>query len=100
MTASRLTPEARRDFRDAVRFYRSRDPEVAVRFAETVRAAIRFAVDNPVTPPVRHGYHTLVLRRPFPYSLWYQVEADVVVVAAVWAHARNPAELTRRLGAD
>jgi plasmid stabilization system protein ParE len=94
---SRLVAAARREFREATRYYRSKDPEVAVRFAEAIRTKIRFGVENPNAPPTEYGYHKLVLGNPWPYTLYYRLEDDLVVVAAVWAQARNPDVLRRRL---
>lgn len=96
--ASRLTKAARADFADAVRYYRQVDPDVAVRFAEAVRGAIRFAVAHPATPPIKYGYHSWPVDGSFPFSIWYRVEAGVVVVAAIWAQRRDPAKLLSRLG--
>ena len=94
---SRLVPEARREFKKAVRYYRSKDPELGVQFAEAVRAAIRFGMEDPETPPLEYDYRKLIVRGPFPYTMYFRAEDGVLVVAAVWAQARDPDVLKARL---
>ena len=96
--SSRFLAEARREFRDQVSSYAASDPSVAARFTNAVEAAVGLVCAFPGAGPPYHGsYRRRVLGRPFRFSIIYTVEADSIVVAAVWAHRRDPEKLRQRL---
>jgi len=67
----RFHPEARQDFREAIRWYRSRSPGVAAEFRVTVSDVIRRVVKEPQRwPQYLHGTRRFVLHR-FPFSIVY-----------------------------
>ncbi len=66
----RFHPEAREDFRDAIRWYRARSIIAPVEFRTTVSNAIRSAAQSPqLWPKYLHGTRRLVLHR-FPFSVF------------------------------
>lgn len=86
----RFHPEARRDFGDAIDWYRSRSPAVATEFRIAVSNAIRNIVEAPQRwPKYLHGTRRFVLHR-FPFSIIYLDDPDVLSVIAVAHGKRKP----------
>ena len=92
----RFHPEARQDFREAIRWYRSRSPSVAAEFRETVSDVIRRVVKAPQRwPKYLHGTRRFVLHR-FPFSIIY-LDDDVLSIVAVAHSKRKPGYWKARL---
>ena len=88
----RFHPEARQDLRDAIGWYRSRSPSVAVEFRVTVSDVIRHIVKAPQRwPKYLHGTQRFVLRRI------YLDDPDVVSIVAVAHSKRKPGYWKPRL---
>ena len=84
----RFHPEAREEFRAAVRWYRERNFTVSVDFRQLVSATVREIAEAPHRWPVYlHGTRRFVLQR-FPFSVVYLDDPDVVTIIAV-AHAKR-----------
>lgn len=93
----RFHPEASQDFREAIGWYRSRSPVVAVEFRATVSDVIRQIVRTPRRwPKYLHGTRRLVLRR-FPFSIIYLDDPDVLSIVAVAHSKRKPGYWKTRL---
>jgi plasmid stabilization system protein ParE len=93
----RFHPEAREDFRDAIRWYRSRSPIVATEFRGMVSDVIREIVQTPQRwPKYLHGTRRYVLHR-FPFSIIYLDDPNVLVIIAVAHSKRKPGYWKRRL---
>jgi plasmid stabilization system protein ParE len=93
----RFHPEAREDFRDAIRWYRIRSPIVATEFRGMVSDVIREIVQTPQRcPKYLHGTRRFVLYR-FPFSIIYLDDPDVLVIIAVAHNKRKPGYWKRRL---
>lgn len=99
MKRSRYVPEAEAELDEQFEFYRQRDPEVASRFLSAVEGAIEHVCEfSSGAPPLARGYRKRVLGKPFKYKIVYKLRGETVVIAAVWADRRDPAELIARLG--
>jgi len=86
----RFHPEAKRDFQDAIGWYRDRNRSVAAEFRATVSGLIRDIVRDPQRwPKYLYGTRRLVLHR-FPFSIVYLDKADVVDIVAVAHGKRRP----------
>lgn len=93
----RFHPEARQDFREAIGWYRSRSPVVAVEFRVAVSDVIRHIVKAPQRwPNYLHGTRRFVLHR-FPFSIIYLDDPDEVSVVAVAHSKRKPGYWKARL---
>ena len=93
----RFHPEASRDFREAIRWYRSRSPSVAVEFRVAVSNVIRNIVKAPDRwPGYLHGTRRFVLHR-FPFSIIYLDDPDVLSIVAVAHSKRKPGYWKARL---
>lgn len=95
---SRFVAEAREEFQDQVDHYALIDRRLAMRFTQAVEDEVRRVCEFPAAGPRYEGpYRQRVLPKPFRYSVIFAVEDGVVVIAAVWAHRRNPDLLRDRL---
>ena len=93
----RFHPDASRDFREAIGWYRSRSPGIAAEFRLTVSDVIRHIVNAPQRwPKYLHGTRRLVLRR-FPFSIVYVDDVRVVSIVAVAHSKRKPGYWKARL---
>jgi toxin ParE1/3/4 len=93
----RFHPEAREDFRDAIRWYRSRSPTVATEFRGMVSDVIREIVQTPQRwPKYLYGTRRFVLHR-FPFSIIYLDDSDILSIVAVAHNKRKPSYWKQRL---
>jgi plasmid stabilization system protein ParE len=83
-------PAARAELQDALRWYEERSPVAAMAFASEVESAIHRFADKPLHfPAAEHGTRRCLLRR-FPYSVFYKIRQDSVMVIAVAHQKRRP----------
>jgi plasmid stabilization system protein ParE len=83
-------PEAREEFRNAVRWYRARNLLASSEFRATVSSAIRLIAESSQRwPKYLHGTRRLVMQR-FPFSVVYLDEADLVIIVAIAHSKRRP----------
>lgn len=86
----RFHPEARDEFRDAVRWYRVRDQRASSEFRIAVSSAIRVLAEAPKRwPEYIYGTRRFVMQR-FPFSVVYLDQAELVTIVAVAHHKRKP----------
>ncbi len=98
MKRYRFHPEARIEVRSAVAWYRERSSEAARGFADAVADGTRSIRERPEAWPIwrRADVRRRVLRR-YPYSIFYVIERDMVVIVAVAHHKRRPGYWLPRL---
>jgi toxin ParE1/3/4 len=79
----RFHPEAREEFRDAMRWYRARSIIASAEFRIAVSGAIRSVAQSPKPwPKYLQGTRQFVLHR-FPFSIVYLDDPDLVTIVAV-----------------
>jgi toxin ParE1/3/4 len=86
-----LRPAARAELDGATRWYEERQPGLGAQFLAEVDAAIELASRQPDRYPIKHDKIRSVRVRRFPYSVFYIVEVDRIVVLAVFHARRDPA---------
>ncbi len=91
-----IRPEAKRDLRDAKRWYRNVSRELADDFVRRVDEAIAVARERPLAFQRVHRTFRRVLLHRFPYALFYHADDDRIVVVAVLHQARDPEVLDPR----
>lgn len=98
MTPFRVHPEARDEARAATNWYRARSQDAALDFARTVRAGVQSIREQPAACACWQDSDARrkVLSR-FPYSIFYVVENDTVIVVAIAHHTRRPGYWRPRL---
>ena len=83
-------PDAGEEFLEAARFYDSEAPGVGMAFIVEIHKAISILVIQPLSAPEARNNIRKKTIKHFPYSLFYSVESDVIVIVAVAHHKRRP----------
>jgi toxin ParE1/3/4 len=83
-------PEASEDLLDARAWYDRIRPELGERFALAVEASLEAIAEHPMQFPVVHRSRRRAGVRRFPYGIFFEVQADRVVVIACFHGRRNP----------
>ncbi len=78
------------DVRAAIRFYEREQPGLGKEFAATLSRIERQIKALPhAYAKVDPALHKLVMRR-FPFSVFYSVQSDAIIILAVAHHRRRP----------
>ena len=85
-----LRPEAEADLEDAAAWYEKQRAGLGQDLLDEALAAFDAISGNPALYPVVHRRTRRALMRRFPFGIYYQVEADLVVVIAVMHGSRHP----------
>jgi plasmid stabilization system protein ParE len=81
-------PEADEEFREAARYYESEAAGVGLSFIAAVHKTIEEIVEFPLATQVQRADIRKKVMRHFAYNIFYAVEVDTIVIAAV-AHQRK-----------
>jgi toxin ParE1/3/4 len=85
-----LRRKARAEFDDAVDGYERRNAGLGSEFVESVQAVFdRISATSEMYATVYRDVRKALVRR-FPYSVYYRLRPDRVVVLAVFHNKRNP----------
>jgi plasmid stabilization system protein ParE len=86
----RFHPEAREEFREAIRWYRNREVRASIEFRKMVSAVVKEISAAPERWP-KHLYGTrrFVLQR-FPFSVLYLDDPEMITTIAVAHGKRKP----------
>ena len=84
-------PAARAEFDGATLWYEDRQPGLGLQFIAEIDYAVDLASKYPDRYPVKHKEIRCIRARRFPYSVFYIVEPQQVVVLAVFHARRAPA---------
>jgi plasmid stabilization system protein ParE len=80
----------------AFEWYENERAGLGVEFLDELRAAYDHIAEGPLKyQEVSRGIRRALLRR-FPYAVYFAIEGEIVVVAAVLHASRDPAEWQRR----
>ena len=85
-----VRPEAEIEVEEAYRWYESRRSGLGKDFVLEVDACFSAILRNPYSYPVKHKEVRRALLHRFPYSIYYLVEEDSIVVIAVFHAKRDP----------
>jgi len=85
-----LKPAARREYDDAYDWYALSDPKLGDRFEAFVEAKLEEIESFPTRFPVILGNTREAIVSLFPFSIMYRIEADEVIIVAVYHHSRKP----------
>lgn len=84
-------PAARAEFDGAALWYEDRQRGLGGQFVSEIDRAIGRASVRPERFPIKHGVIRCVQARRFPYSVFYLIEPDRIVVLAIFHARRDPA---------
>ncbi|HET8775803.1 MAG TPA: type II toxin-antitoxin system RelE/ParE family toxin [Thermoanaerobaculia bacterium] len=91
-----VSPEARADIAEAVAWFRDRSPALPVRFGVEIESTYSSILEHPeMYPRVYKNFHRAFLNR-FPYSVFYVIEPDVVLIVGVVHQARDESTWKKR----
>ena len=91
-----FTQAARRELLDAQDWYEEQVTGLGRRFRQAVDALIQRMSDNPHQFPVVLKTVRRALLRRFPYSLFFVVEDDALIVIACFHASRDPSHWQKR----
>ena len=91
-----FTQAARAELIEAQDWYEREVPGLGGRFRQAVDALIQRMGQNPRQFPVAHKIVRRALLRRFPYSLFFVIEADALLVIACFHAGRDPAHWQNR----
>jgi len=94
-----IRPAAKREFDEASDWYRDEDPVLRDKFVSSVEKALDDISRTPLVFPVVFGsaVHRATIKR-FPYSIFFAVAHDLVVVLSIFHDSRNPIIWRGRIG--
>lgn len=85
-----LSPEAQTDYDEAFDWYEMRQRGLGVRFATAVERVFNSIAAMPNMHAVVYKNLRKAVVRTFPYSIFYQVEPNQVLVVSVFHGRRDP----------
>lgn len=92
----RLRPEAELDLADAALWYEAQRPELGHQLLDEMASTFSLIAEAPLLYPVVHRNTRRAVMRRFPFGIYYQIEADAIVVVAIMHGSRNPHRWKRR----
>lgn len=90
MTRVVFRQEARAEAVDAFRWYEEQRPGLGTEFRNGLLDAVRRMRSTPLAYPVVHRDLRRVLVNRFPYSVFYRVTSEAIVVVGVVHGKRHP----------
>jgi len=93
----RLRPGVLDDLREASSWYEERESGLGSELERCFFSALAKILREPEWFLAAYGNVRRVILDRFPYTLWFRIEADVVVVFLLWHAARSPQMLKRLL---
>ena len=85
-----IRPEAQRDISEAAAWYERREQGIGMRFKNEVRTTSRRIGENALMFPAIDSRVRRAVLRGFPYSVYFIVEANSVIILAVLHQHRHP----------
>ncbi len=93
----RINSEADTEFAESALYYMDESPDAATRFAERVDSAYDEIIEKPYRCPVReHGLREKFVKG-FPFSIFYTIDRDEIVIISVAHQSRKPGYWRDRL---
>ena len=93
-----ISGSAEEDLLEGFRFYEKQQQGLGAYFLDSLYADIdALSVFAGIHPRPVPGFHRS-LAKTFPFAIYYQIEKNEVIVAAVLDCRQNPASIRRRLG--
>jgi plasmid stabilization system protein ParE len=91
-----LSREAREDLAEAVARFRTISPQLHVRFGLELETIYSLILEHPEMYPVVYKNFRRALLHRFPYSVFYVIEPEVVLVVGVVHQSRDESTWKRR----
>jgi plasmid stabilization system protein ParE len=79
------------EFRDAAKFYAAQRPGLGDEFIHEIERCVSLAAQQPPAYSLIHGKTRRITAIRFPFSIYFYVETERIVVIAIFHSSRNPA---------
>ena len=89
----RYTDNAREDLKIAFSWYEEQRHGLGLDFLDCVEATIETIVQMPKLYAIHHKIFRRALVRRFPFSVFYTIEDETIIVHAVFDNRQDPARL-------
>ena len=90
-------PEALEEYESAANYYARIDPDLQLRFIESVENSIERILESPRRWRVIDEDVRRCIANVFPYGILYTIEDDLILIVAVMHFSREPGYWKRRL---
>ncbi len=91
-----IAQAAEDDLRTAFNWYEEKQEALGRRFADHVNDAFNKIVENPNQFQVRYRNIRICFLEAFPFGIHYRVQADEILVIAVFHTSQNPEKWQKR----
>ena len=86
------TAQASNDLDKAISWYEDKQKGLGIAFLDCVEATIFRILDHPTLYPIKHKTLRAALIRKFPYTIFYQVKGQEIVIHAVFDNRSSPSK--------
>lgn len=86
----RLREEAETDLTEASIWYQEQQPGLGHEFIDKVSSTLQSIQERPLSYPIVYRDMRRALTRKFPFSIFYQIHTNAVIVFGVLHASRNP----------
>ena len=90
-------PEALEEYESAATYYAEQDPDLRIRFIDSVEDAIERILESPGRWRVIDEDVRRCIANVFPYGILYTIEDDLVLIVAVMHFSREPGYWKQRI---
>lgn len=100
MYNSIILPLAKRDIKEAAKWYNERQPGLGKRFTQHVREKVKFIRQNPKAIAIRYDDTRTAVLDVFPYMIHFTVDEEnkLVIISAMLSTHRDPDIRKERYG--
>ena len=88
----KFVSEAASEFRDSVKWYNTKADNLSFIFTHEIDVAIERIKSNPCLYPIAVENIRKIQVNIFPYSIFYKIDKDVLVVLRIFHNQRKPIE--------
>ena len=91
-----IRPEAANEVQAAFDWYEDKSEGLGLEFLRAAEACLEKIRRNPLSYPLAYKQTRKAILRKFPYSLFYVIDDDTVVILACFHGKRHPIDWLRR----
>jgi plasmid stabilization system protein ParE len=97
MISARVLPQAFEDLAVGIDWYNRRRAGLGDDFADHFRSSVKSIQQHPLAHSLIYRDFRRHLFRRFPYSLYYRLRGEEIIIVLIYHLARNPTALRRML---
>ena len=93
----RFHPELHNDLIRNLKWYQNKDPSLANAFIELFYSSVQKITVNPLAYVKINEDYRRILMKKFPYTIYFYIENETVIVAGLFHVAQNPEKIIKKL---